>query len=325
MSNGTQDRTAPTTVAGRPAAGSVAGTGAIDSTGIALALCGALLFSLKPIFIKLNYEYDVGASTQLALRMLFSVPFYSAIALHALRNRRAKALPTDLSRRSLVSTVLIGFLGYYLTALLDMEGLAHITAQFERLILFTFPTFVAILGYWFFGERLGPRHLVSIGLTYLGLATIFARDLHSLGDSVVIGTGLVLTSSVTYAIYLLLAKGRIRAMGSQLFTSISMLAGTVGTLGHFLVLHPVSDLIVPMPVVWLCLAMSILATFIPSLLIAEAINRIGPGPASVTTGAGPMFTSLMAIWILGEEFSVWHALGTALVIGGILVLSRERS
>lgn len=294
-------------------------------SGLLLALAGAFLYSLKPIFIKLNYGYDIDAVTQLTLRMLLSLPFYVAIGLCAYRRAgpaRAHALAAP---RTLGKIAALGILGYYLSALLDMEGLGRVTAQFERLILFTYPTFVVLIGAMFFGEALGRAHVGALALTYLGLALVFVKDLDSFGGQVVSGTALVLLCAVTYALYLLGNKGLVARLGSALLTSASMVTSTLAILLHFLLTHELAALAVPTPVVWYSLGMAVLSTVIPSYLLIEALARIGPGPASVATGAGPVFTAALSSAILGEAFTSWHAAGMALVIGGILVLSRAKT
>ena len=243
----------------------------------------------------------------------------------AYRQRRAKGQPTDLSMATIAGTAAIGVVGYYLASILDIEGLSRITAQFERLILFTYPTFVALIGYWFFKERLGRAHLIALGLTYVGLALIFVHDLNSFGDQVVSGTLLVLGCALAYSLYLLWSKAKIARMGSGLFTAISMIASLPALIVHFAITNHVTDLAVPMPVVGISLGLALFSTVIPSFLFSEAVARIGPGPASVTGGSGPLFTTILSVLILGEAFTPWHAGGMALVLGGILVLSRQKS
>ena len=46
--------------------------------GLLLAIGGGVVFSLRPIFIKFAYAYVAGPVTLLALRMVFSVPFFIA-------------------------------------------------------------------------------------------------------------------------------------------------------------------------------------------------------------------------------------------------------
>ncbi len=296
----------------------------LPPTGILLALAAAFLYSWKPLFVKMLFADGIDVETQLALRMGISLPFYVAFALYAYRARQRRGVITDLSWPTIAYTLGAGFMGYYVASYLDFLGLKMITASFERLILFTYPTFVAVLGWWFFRERLTPALLAALGLTYAGLAVIFVKDLHGFGPQVVPGTLLVLTCSLAYALYLLWSKRPIARMGAALFTSISMLSGSALLIGQFAVTHPWSDLLVPWPAFWLAAAMAVGATVIPSFLMSEAIARIGPGPASVTGGAGPLMTTLLAVWLLGEPLTLWHVGGMALVIGGVVVLGRSR-
>ncbi|HKB73175.1 MAG TPA: EamA/RhaT family transporter, partial [Burkholderiales bacterium] len=48
--------------------------------GVAMAIAGVVCFSLRPILIKLAYGYVVDPVTLLALRMVFSLPFFLAAA-----------------------------------------------------------------------------------------------------------------------------------------------------------------------------------------------------------------------------------------------------
>ncbi|MFO1169710.1 MAG: DMT family transporter [Hyphomicrobiaceae bacterium] len=294
-------------------------------SGLALAVGSALLFSTKAIFIKLNYGYDIDGITQLVLRMGFALLLYLALGLYAFSRRRRRGEPTDLSARTIAQTCAVGLLGYYFSVFVDFQGLRYITAQFEQLLLYAYPTFVAILGYVLFRHRLKAAQMAALGLTYAGLVVVFVENLVSLGDQVLLGASLVLTSSITYALYLVLARPLIARIGSQLFIAISMIFGTCCLITHFLIVNGPAAILVPAPVLGFSLGMAILATFLPSVLVSEAIARIGPVSTSIAGGVGPIATSLLAVLILGEPFTLAQALGTLLVIAGVVVLTRMRS
>ena len=93
--------------------------------GPACAVVGVLGFSFKAILIKLAYAaHPVDAVTLLTLRMLYAAPFFVAMAWWAARRpgaRRSRARTGGL-------LVWLGFIGYYLSSLLDFMGLQYITA-----------------------------------------------------------------------------------------------------------------------------------------------------------------------------------------------------
>src|SRR5690606_35780233 len=108
--------------------------------GLAIAIVGAILFSAKAVVAKLIYRYEVDTVTLLALRMLFSVPFFGVIAVWQSRKAAAPLMPGDRWR-----VIMLGLLGYYLSSFLDFLGLQYITAGLERLILFLMPSFVLLI------------------------------------------------------------------------------------------------------------------------------------------------------------------------------------
>ena len=185
--------------------------------GYLFAAGGAALFSTKAIFIKLAYMEEANAALMLALRMATALPFFIGVGLYAVYQLRQAGKPLPgwgLTFRALLA----GFIGYYISSLLDFEALVYITAQLERLVLFTYPMFVMFLGWLFFGARLTWMSIVAAVITYVGLVIVFLTDLPAGGIDTVIGTALVLGCALTFAIYQLLAKNFITAMGSALFT-----------------------------------------------------------------------------------------------------------
>jgi drug/metabolite transporter (DMT)-like permease len=298
---------------------------ALPLAGIVLAIVGACLFSTKPIFIKFAYAYPIDATTLMTLRMGFSLPFYLVFAAMALRERAHKNEFPKLSRLTLLKTAGIGILGYYVASFLDLKGLTMITAQFERLILFTYPTFVILMGALFFGQSVGRRTIMAVAITYAGLGIIFGQDLRLFGDEIVLGSFYVLGASLAFAGYILFSQFEIGKLGSRLFTCLAMIAASLAILVHFFLTHAPAMLLQPLPVYGLTLLIAVVSTVTPSFLIAAAIERIGPGATSTLSGIGPVFTTLLGISLLGEPFTIWHFAGVVLVIIGALVLSQRNA
>src|SRR5262245_43578378 len=209
-------------------------------SGYILAGAGATLFSTKAIFIKLAYgpaaTLDVDAITLLALRMAVALPVYLVIGgfVVASQIRGGRPLP---SARQIAAIAAVGVLGYYGSSYLDFAGLVYITAQFERLILFTYPVFVMVFGALFFGSRITLWAVATLCLAYAGIAVIYIEGAMAKGDHVALGVALVLGCSAAFAVYQLLARPLVKAVGSRLFTCIAMTGASAGVLAHFLVEH----------------------------------------------------------------------------------------
>src|SRR6218665_3124975 len=171
----------------------------IDPIGYGLAVAGAILFSTKGIFIKLAYALGVSTEMLLSLRMLVALPVYLVILVTILR--RGDKLVAALSPGVVLASMAIRILGYYVSSYLDFLGLNFVTAQYERLVLFTYPFFVVLFGVAFFGDRLVWGVVPSMLVSYAGLLVIFGWNLAVDPDGLIVGTLLVLGSAITLALY----------------------------------------------------------------------------------------------------------------------------
>ena len=283
--------------------------------GFAFAIFGTLLFSLKSIFIKLLYAEGLDANTVLTLRMALALPFYVAILIWQLRKQ-----PHRPSHNLILKITLFGFFGYYLASLLDLLSLEYISAQLERLGLFTYPLLVALLGRLFFKIAITRTVIISLLLTYTGLCIVMLQELSYAGNNVFLGTLLVLGSALSFAIYVLLSKPIISEIGSVFFTSIAMIASGLFVFLHSSIWVDFQTLTVS-PNAWsLLLLLAVFSTVLPSFLISEAIHRIGPIQTGIMGTLGPLFTIGLAFLLLDESLSLLALFGIALVLLGILYL-----
>ncbi len=289
--------------------------------GYALAALGASFFATKGIVIKLALIENVDALTTLTWRMIIAVPIFIIIGYSGYRARKKNNPDFHIPRAAIFKTIILGMIGYYLASYLDFAGLEYISAQFDRLILLTYPFFVVLFGAILFGRRITFAMIASLIISYSGLALIFAHDLKFSGSNVLLGTTLVLGAAIAYALYQLLAKPLIDIMGARLFTSIALSAAGLAVIIHFSITHEISDLIVSDKAMWLMLAMGTVSTVLPAYLIATSIGMIGAEPSAVMGNVSPIVTILMAVFILGETFSIWHAIGTSLVLVGMFAFA----
>lgn len=294
------------------------------AVGLWLAILGTALFSLKSIFIKLAYEEGLNTDSVLMLRMAIALPVYLIILLWLLKSNREK----PVLKGAFLKIAFLGFIGYYLASFLDLKGLEMISAQLERLTLFTYPILVAILGALFFKTPLTLKVVFALIITYGGLWIAFYQELTISGKETPLGTLLVFLAALSFSFYVLFGKKLIHQIGSLWFTSLAMITSSLFVMVHYGLLADFSELEVT-SWAWLWLGLlAIVSTVIPSFMISEAIARIGPAQTGIIGSLGPMITIVLAVWILNEPFGLWHALGLVMVMGGVTLLTyspkRER-
>jgi drug/metabolite transporter (DMT)-like permease len=292
--------------------------------GPLFAVVGVFGFSAKAILVKLAYAWHpLDAVTLLALRMLYAAPFFLAMAWWTSRSPTARRL----SRGDWKGLALLGFIGYYLSSLLDFMALAYITAALERLVLYLYPTFVVVLSALILGKRITRRAVVALVLSYAGIVLVFVHDLRASGTPAAVWTGgmLVFGCAILYALYLVLAGDVIGRIGSARFISSAMLVSTVFVLLQFVLTRDLGLLRVPVSIHALSLAMAVFSTVLPTWLIAEAIRRIGANTSSLLGSLGPVFTIGLGATILGEPVHGIQLVGAAFVLAGVTLVTLRPS
>jgi drug/metabolite transporter (DMT)-like permease len=286
------------------------------TVGLLFAIAGVLCFSLRPILIKLAYQWAADPITLLALRMAFAAPFFAGVALWSGRNAGAN----PLTRRDLVQVVALGLLSYYAASFLDFLALQYITAGLGRLLLFLYPTIVVLLSWAFLSRPMAARELIALVLTYAGLVLVLLQSVEG-GSKVWFGAALALASSVCYAVYLVAGAQVIARVGSVRFSAYAMVAATVACLLQFVVLRPFDALVVPLPVVGYAAVMAVVSTVIPVFLTAEALRRVGANTVAIVGALGPVSTIFLGWFGLEEVMTPVQIAGVALVLTGVLVVT----
>jgi drug/metabolite transporter (DMT)-like permease len=288
--------------------------------GPVFAIGGVFGFSTKAILVKLAYSwYPVDAVTLLTLRMLYSAPFFVAMAWWA--GRRPSAKP--IARNDKWRLLLLGCIGYYLSSLLDFMGLAYITASLERLILYLYPTFVVLLSAMLLGKPITRLAMLALALSYGGIVLVFVSDLRVTGTpgALWLGGSLVFMCSLLYAFYLVFSGGTIQRLGSARFIAWAMLVSTACIALHFLATRDLGLLRTPISIQLLALAMAVFSTVLPTWLIAESIRQIGANASALIGSLGPVFTIGLSAWLLAEPITAIQLAGAALVLAGVMLVT----
>lgn len=285
--------------------------------GAFLVFLSAFCFATKGILIKLAYQYPIDTISLLTLRMLFALPFYVVLALNLAR----QGPPTPLTPKQWGVLFLLGITGYYAASFLNFLGLVYITASLERILLFTYPTFVLLLNAVGLGRRVSRLQVLALGLTYVGILLAFVGNVDAtVQKNVMLGAFWVILSGLVYAIYLVGSDRMIARVGSQRFTCYAMMAATVPTVLHCAFQNGLQLGHYPMPVYALGLGMGLFVTVIPTLMLAEGIRRVGSGNASIIGSVGPVFTIVLSASVLNEIISWKQVIGTLFVLAGVFLI-----
>jgi drug/metabolite transporter (DMT)-like permease len=292
----------------------------IGLIGFIITLLGAMLFSTKAVIVKYAFAHiQTDAVSLLALRMLFALPFY-LFAIVWQSSTKEKVTP--LTRRQWWQVIVLGLLGYYVSSLLDFVGLQYISAGLERLILFLYPGFVLLMNAFFFKQRITRLQVWALALTYTGIALACSGEVNTehTGPYFWLGCGLIFLCAITYAGYICFSGRLIPKLGATRFTAWAMLASCGGVLLHYALRGDYHFLQQGGNHLWIYgLLLAVIATVLPSFLISLGMKKIGSNNVAIISGIGPVSTIAQAHYFLGENIDIFQAVGTLLVIAGVLL------
>ena len=288
--------------------------------GVALALVGVVAFAVRPILIKLAYAHVTDPVTLIALRMVFSLPFFLATVLW-MRLRTDASAPVALTRRDWRAVLFLGFLGYYLASFLDFLGLQYISAGLGRLVLFLYPTITVLLSALFLGKYVSRRDVIALVISYAGLALVLSQGFAGESRNLMLGALLVFGSALSYATYLVSSSQVVMRIGSIRFTAYATSVACLLCIVQFLLLRPLSALVLPLQVYALAIAMAVGCTVLPVFVTSEALRRIGANQVAIIGAAGPVTTIFLGWLGLEESMTPLQIAGAVLVLLGVLLVT----
>lgn len=285
-------------------------------TGPLLAIIAAICFAGKAVLIRMAYaEAPIDATTLVALRMVLSFPLCLLMLWWNGRNGNV----ARLTRRDWVTMVWLGFIGYYIASFLDFWGLEYISSALERILLFTYPTMVVLISVALYGRRIRLREVTALLLTVAGTVVSFANDMRLTSSTSALWKGslLVLGSAICYAIFLVGSGRNVERIGSLRFSALAIAIASGFVVAQFLILRPVSALVLPVRIYWIGLAIAWFSTGLPIFLTVEAVRRVGASRVSIAGSIGPIVTIWLGHLFLGEPVTVMQMAGAALVLSGV--------
>jgi drug/metabolite transporter (DMT)-like permease len=258
---------------------------------------------------------------------LSSLVFYAAIRAARRRARRTPSVssifytPQLLTRRDRLDLLWLGVVGHGLYQWCFGEGLARTSASSAALIIGSTPVLVAFASVALGRERLGRMHWFGAALSLVGIYFVVGRGAPA-GEDTLAGDALVLIAAACWAAYTI-GGTRVMARHSPLYvTGITMACGTVpyalASVPYFF--NRSTPWAAVSPIAWLLvIPAGLLALCFAHLVWYAAVQRLGAARTSIYANAIPLAAMFMAAVWLGETISGRTMIGTAAVIGGVVL------
>lgn len=181
------------------------------------------------------------------------------------------------------------------------------------------PVMVLIGAFLVYRERVTALQAVGVAITLVGVVVVAAKGSLDaiLGLAFGYGDVLMLIAAVFYSAYTVAIRNRPPMQGEVLFTVFAVFAAICALpLFAWEVAQP--GYAWPSAEGWLlALAVAIFPSCLAQLFFLRGVDLIGPGRAGVYINLVPIFAAILAVFVLGEVFALYHALALGLVFAGI--------
>ena len=287
-----------------------------------IAAGSSILFCSKGVVAKLAYAEGVDALTVLMLRMGFALPFF--VVMFWISDReKAPVSPGNWLRLAG-----LGFVGYYLSSLLNFSGLHYVSVGLERVILYTYPSMVLAISALWFRQLVTPRAWLACGVAWLGIVAAFAGEMQSpqLGKiETAWGALLIALSAFTYAVFIATCGKLVQTIGPGRFTAIAVGFSCFFIMAHYLIRRNPGTLLEFTPSVYgYGLILALFGTVAPAYLMGLGLAKAGAQRFAIIGTIGPVATLFLAWWLLQETPGWGQIVGLLLTLGGGLAVTLQK-
>jgi drug/metabolite transporter (DMT)-like permease len=291
----------------------------VRSTGTLMCIGSAAGFGAMAVFGKLAYDEGTTVGTLLSARFALAAVLFWALLIAG--GEAASGL-RSLPRRDLAMALGLGAFGYAAQAGCFFAALDRIDASLLSLMLYTYPSMVAVAAILLRRERADARRFTALALASGGLVLVLANAKAGTLDP--IGAVLALGAASVYTTYILTSQGIAGRMSPTLLSAL-VCTGATATLTASTAL--IGDLR-PEAVTatgwgWL-LGLAVVSTVVAVSLFFAGLKRVGPTTAAILSTAEPVVTVILAFLVFGEVLGPLQLFGGALVIVAVLVLASHR-
>jgi drug/metabolite transporter (DMT)-like permease len=179
--------------------------------------------------------------------------------------------------------------------------------------------FTALVGFVFFGERIGARRAIGLIGGFVGVAILASGKVAgaSVGAAALAGTG----AALLYGFGINLVRRYLTGFPAAAVAAANLMSGAV-------ILAPLAYCTWPQHVIaprsWLsAVLLGVLCTGVAFVFYYRLIARIGAARASTVTYLIPLFGVVWAWLLLGEPLTLTMALAGTLILAGV-ALSQQR-
>ena len=283
--------------------------------GFAFAALSAICYGTNPLGALHLYAQNYSPETVLFYRFFTAALLLFVVIL-------AKGSHFKISFREFGALVAFGFL-FAVSSLTYYASFKYMDAGLASTLLFLYPLEVSVLMAVFFKEKIKTWTIVSIAVSMAGVALLYRG-----GAGVPLSTvGLMLAfaSSISYAIYMVMANRIKLQMGSVKMTFYAICFCLVFLLLYSVTLGSGLPPLFTQASSWgWGFMLGLVPTVLSLIFMVKAVKIIGSTPTAILGALEPVTAVTIGVLVFGEVLTGRLIAGILLILGSTVLIAAKR-
>jgi drug/metabolite transporter (DMT)-like permease len=231
-----------------------------------------------------------------------------------------------IQRRDMPIIFFIGLIGYFISIWAQFAGTQLSSAQMGAIITSATPAFMVLFARLLLKEKITLRKGLSVSLATIGVLCIIG--IGDIGNSSQLGGMILGIAALTWAFMSVLVK-KVPSCYSQLVvTTYAILIAAVAMTPLVISNINIAEFqhVLAQPMVWSgILYLGIVSTAGAFFFWNKGLQMVDATRAGIYFFFQPLVGTLLGYFFLGEQVGIGFWIGTALIIGGVLLVVKEPS
>ena len=283
--------------------------------GFIFAALSAICYGTNPLGALHLYAQNYSPETVLFYRFFTAALLLLAVML-------AKGSRFKITLRECGALVAFGFL-FAVSSLTYYASFKYMDAGLASTILFLYPLEVSVLMAIFFKEKIKLWTVVSIVVSMAGIVLLYRG-----GDGVAlstVGLALVFASSISYAVYMVMANRINLQMGSVKMTFYAICFCLVFLLLYSVTLGSGLPPVLTEATSWgWGFMLGLVPTVLSLIFMVKAVKSIGSTPTAILGALEPVTAVSIGVLVFGEILTSRLIAGIILILGSVVLIAVKK-
>ena len=283
--------------------------------GFIFAALSAICYGTNPLGALHLYAQNYSPETVLFYRFFTAALLLLAVML-------AKGSRFKITLRECGALVAFGFL-FAVSSLTYYASFKYMDAGLASTLLFLYPLEVSVLMAIFFKEKIKLWTVVSIVVSMAGIALLYRG-----GDGVAlstVGLALVFASSISYAVYMVMANRINLQMGSVKMTFYAICFCLVFLLLYSVTLGSGLPPVLTEATSWgWGFMLGLVPTVLSLIFMVKAVKSIGSTPTAILGALEPVTAVSIGVLVFGEILTSRLIAGIILILGSVVLIAVKK-